>query len=747
MAEKIALEIELGTSKAVKNLGDLEKATQKVNQSMSQKGPQTLEQRLDSLNKEVKEAPVNIRAMNKQIQEYQALALEAGRTSPVGKAALQEAANLKDRYIDIQNEVNRLANDGVKLQAALDFGASVVAGYTAFQSALALAGVESEELQKTLVKLQAATSLLVSIETIRKNLEKESTLILVSKNLVQEISNKLTVAATAITKALGLSVDTTSVAFKGLRGAILATGIGALVIGIGALVANFDELKDLLSSTTDSQKKYNDAAKQAIDNIGEELSASNKLQRTLKDESITREDKVKAVKQLQDEYPNLLSNIDAEKTSIEDINKALKLNTQLVRLKAQQDALQSLRAEEYKEILKAQVDAQTGVNKGLVSYFTSLATGVDEQQVANAETLNSIEANKESISVLDQLEQEIQAQIKALEELGATDGEMTEAEKKKAEDRLKRLEDEKKAYEESKIAFEKWLESENNATMQRLENLKKVKTEAISVRDSLKDLTQEIMMLEDETDLVIEDLGVSEKTAKRKAEIRINGIANSIEKEKQMKLQQLEWDKETELQELQLSGELTNDLKAQIELDYQRRRQKIIEDSNKQVYAINTEYVMAGINLVQGSLTAIAQLNEAFAGEDEKSQKQAFERSKKIQIAQALMSSAQGIVNILSAVSTIPQPFDTIYKAAQIGILGASTVAQVQKIRNQKFEGSGSATIDTPNLGAGGGQAPALQPANTSLLVPQQDNRVYVTETDITGTQNQVAVIQGMGSF
>ena len=114
------------------------------------------------------------------------------------------------------------------------------------------------------------------------------------------------------------------------------------------------------------------------------------------------------------------------------------------------------------------------------------------------------------------------------------------------------------------------------------------------------------------------------------------------------------------------------------------------------------------------------------------------------------MSSAQGVVNILSAFSTIPQPFDGIYKGAQIAILGASTVAQVQKIRNQKFQGSGSATIDTPNLatgGGGGGQAPALQPANTSLLVPQQDNRVYVTETDITGTQNQVAVIQGMGSF
>jgi len=241
-----------------------------------------------------------------------------------------------------------------------------------------------------------------------------------NSSALQKANNAINVLAGTIMKAFGGSVDTTSVAFKGLRAAIIATGIGALVVGVGLLIENFDKLSEMLSSTTKSQKAYNDAAKQAIDNIGEELSASNKLQRTLKDESITREDKVKAVKQLQDEYPNLLSNIDAEKTSIEDINKALKLNTQLVRLKAQQDALQSLRAEEYKEILKAQVDAQTGVNVGLLEQVQAFAMSTDARILATGKTLQSIEANKESISVLDQLEQEIQAQIKALEELGAT---------------------------------------------------------------------------------------------------------------------------------------------------------------------------------------------------------------------------------------------------------------------------------------------------------------------------------------
>ena len=705
MAEKIALDLLIETGQSAKSLGQLEDAADKLNQALRQTefGTQAykdLSEQLIKTNKDIKNVELSLEALDNE-QVASELGSVAGAVGDVSAAFIL------------------LGGDGGALEETVQNIEKAIGVSMAFKGAIE--GVASgRKLLNNVIKNSSA---------------------------LQKANNAINVLAGTIMKAFGGSVDTTSVAFKGLRAAIIATGIGALVVGVGLLIENFDKLSEMLSSTTKSQKAYNDAAKQAIDNIGEELSASNKLQKTLKDESITREDKVKAVKQLQDEYPNLLSNIDAEKTSIEDINKALKLNTQLVRLKAQQDALQSLRAEEYKEILKAQVDAQTGVNKSFVSYFTSLATGVDEQQVANAETINSIEANKESISVLDQLEQEIQAQIKALEELGAIDGEMTEAEKKKAEERLKRLEDEKKAYEDAQKAFQEWLQSEEDATQARLNNMKKIGDGAIKARNDLQDLLNEIAEIEDESELIIEDLTATETAAKLKTELRIRAVSNEIEQEKQMRLQQLEWNKETQLRELQLSGQLTNDLRKQIESDYRRQREKIINDSNKRALALDTEYVMAGINLVQGSLSAIASLNEAFAGEDEKSQKQAFERSKKIQIAQALMSSAQGIVNILSAVSTIPQPFDGIYKAAQIAILGASTVAQVQKIRNQKFESSGSATIDTPNLGAGGGQAPALQPANTSLLVPQQDNRVYVTETDITGTQNQVAVIQGMGSF
>ena len=70
------------------------------------------------------------------------------------------------------------------------------------------------------------------------------------------------------------------------------------------------------------------------------------------------------------------------------------------------------------------------------------------------------------------------------------------------------------------------------------------------------------------------------------------------------------------------------------------------------------------------------------------------------------------------------------------------TAAQIAKISQAQFSGGGS--LSAPNInGTGGGQAPELSPiTNTSTLVPQEAQQVFVTETDITNTQNKVAVIE-----
>ena len=56
------------------------------------KSGKPFDQQLEDINRIVKETPLNVRDMNKQIQAYQSIALSAGRETPVGRKALEEAA-------------------------------------------------------------------------------------------------------------------------------------------------------------------------------------------------------------------------------------------------------------------------------------------------------------------------------------------------------------------------------------------------------------------------------------------------------------------------------------------------------------------------------------------------------------------------------------------------------------------------------------------------------------------------------
>ena len=199
----------------------------------------------------------------------------------------------------------------------------------------------------------------------------------------------------------------------------------------------------------------NEASKLAVENIAEEVSAADRLRRILKDEKITRDDKTKAVKDLQKEYPNLLSNVDAEKDGIEKINKALLLNVKLVKLKAQQDAIAELRAEKFKDILNAQVDAQTGANVSILDNLVAMGSqiqmffGIEKgiigtgkaQDVANARTLSSVIETRKQINVLDELDAKLEKQIQNLIEEGAVVEENAEASEKAANEKEKQTRD------------------------------------------------------------------------------------------------------------------------------------------------------------------------------------------------------------------------------------------------------------------------------------------------------------------
>jgi len=112
-----------------------------------------------------------------------------------------------------------------------------------------------------------------------------------------------------------------------------------------------------------------------------------------------------------------------------------------------------------------------------------------------------------------------------------------------------------------------------------------------------------------------------------------------------------------------------------------------------------------------------------------------------------MIAAAQGVVNILGGTSIIPEPFASVQKGVNIAILAATLAAQLKKINSAKFGGGGSG-VSTPSLsGGGGGSVPTLNPVSNTNTVLGQENKVYVTETDISNTQNKVKVIEEQATF
>ena len=712
MAETIALELELGTGKAVNSLGELESASKKVNKALSNtKGPQTLEKRLDALNKEIAETPVNIRAMNKQIQEYQAIALEAGRTSPIGKAALQQAAAMKDRYIDIQNEVNRLANDGMKLQAALDLGTSVVAGYTAFQSALALAGVESEELQKTLVKLQAATSLLVSVETIRKNLEKESTLVLMAKNVVQKASNTLTVIATAVTKGLGISVNTTSVAFKGLKTAIAATGIGLLAVGIGLLVANFEDIKNAITGISKAQRNRVADAQSLADSAAKEAEMTDLQINNLKLQGATEEQIVKfRMKALQKQIDAQLILIESQ----EELNAA-----QIAGTMDWQDTLSTV-LEWYLKII--------GIIPRSIAFIFEEATGLINtlfnqiQNTSVGKMLFGDEPIDIQLNTQDMLDELIEYSADWVAELVFDAGEVAEEGQKTVDAMKMKAEEMKSAMAGLNL------------------ELKGIREQDAKDAKATRDKTAEEQQKERDR-----EYNRLVKFLAKKEELENAYFDSKLSKE-QREINAVKDKYFTLLEEAKKYGEDTKILEEARASEISAIQKKYDLEELKREQAVED----AKLQMTQDGIGALMNLTSAFAKDNEKSQKRAFEINKKLQIAQALIATFQGANAIFATSAANPasilfpgQPF------VMAGLAIANGLANVATISKQQFQTSsaGGGEQQLPSFAQGGGPAPTLQPANTSMLVPQQQSQVFVTETDITSTQNQVAVIQGQATF
>ena len=300
MANKEAVfSLRVDTGSSVQDVQNFDKAVNNLNKDLnavdasakSMEGMDSFDQKLAELNARVEAGGMTMRELTQTMKQYQTIAAQAGMESPVGKAALSAAAQLKDEIGDLKAATTALSSDFVALDttlAGVETGAAVFQG---FQSAIALTGVESEALVQTMVKLQAVQGVVNAVNTVAKNLNSDAILGIQLRNGLEKVGNFIRTGTitglTAQAAAQGtVTAATTSTTFamKALRTAIIATGIGALVVILASVADAMGLFGDSSEDAEKAQAKLDEQIKITTDSLREQQNVTNELvQSTEKD--------------------------------------------------------------------------------------------------------------------------------------------------------------------------------------------------------------------------------------------------------------------------------------------------------------------------------------------------------------------------------------------------------------------------------------------------------------------------------
>ena len=207
----------------------------------------------------VDQAVGSLRSQLREAQaEVAALSDKFGVTSVEAAQAARKAAELKDQIGDAKALTDAF-NPDAKFKALTSSLSGVAGGFAAAQGGMALFGIESENVQATLLKVQSAMALSQGIQAVGESVDsfKQLSAVVQSSTAFQKLNSAATAAAAFIQRVFSGAVNTTAASFVTLKAAIVSTGIGALVVGIGYLVSKMNEGADAAKELTKEQKLLN----------------------------------------------------------------------------------------------------------------------------------------------------------------------------------------------------------------------------------------------------------------------------------------------------------------------------------------------------------------------------------------------------------------------------------------------------------------------------------------------------------
>ena len=286
------------------------------------------------------EAASSLKEVKQSLKDIKDEMIKAGEGTPAFNKLAAAAGQLKDK-VDDANEAIKATNPN-KFQALASFAGAAAGGISAVTGAMGLFGAESENVTKTLAKVQSAMALSQGLASLSE-----------------------------MPKAWASFKTSAVSALNAVKAGIGATGIGLLVLALGAIYAYWDDIKEAVSGVSEEQKKLNKLSK---DNL--------KAEQDKYDSLLLSENSLK----LQGKTEKEILQLKVAATNEEILKAQIALQNSIDTKKAQVEA-----AERNKEILKGTLD--------FVSIpLTLLLEGIDAIGTAFGKDFGLREGFKENLS-------------------------------------------------------------------------------------------------------------------------------------------------------------------------------------------------------------------------------------------------------------------------------------------------------------------------------------------------------------
>ena len=620
------------------------------------------------------------------VLEVQRLADAYGETSKEVSQAAKRAAELKDKIEDTNDAIAAFKGEG-KFVATAKALSSVANGFSAVEGAMGLMGVESEKLQEAMLKVQSAMALAQGLEGLED-------------------------AGRAFKQLGAVAVES----LKGIKGALLATGIGLFIVALGTVVAYWDDIKAAVSGVSKEQEKLNqlshanfETSKAELENLDAQdnvLKLQGKSEREILNLKIAKVNT--AIELGKIELENIIrTNKAEEKAAIQNYNLTKKVVDLIVN-----SALL------LPKLMLMPIDlAIKGANK------ISEALGMGK--------LVAFDMGKTIDDMQDKFTGFIAGSLFNVEEVKAEG-------KKEEEEIRKQLRD----LENQKAGFQLSVKEMNKqGSSDAIEN-RKSELDALIELEIRKANTDEKIL----TDLLDKRLEL-EKLKGAQLEVAQQDNAEKIRKaieEDNSEIIKLETKKITDLKVL--SDSRLETLQGGLDAEYEaekaaaEKRQLILDVQAIRARQAEEKAQSFKVNAVKQGLETIASITELFGKKSEKAARKAFQVQKAAQIASALITTYQNATAAYaSQFLPIPDPSSPVRGGIAAGLAVAAGLTNVAKIATQKFEGGGATGGGSaPSGGGGGGQ---MTTPNFSVIgssgvnqlaqIQQKPTRAYVVSGDV----------------